>query len=124
MITATEPLDAPAYQLPDFDWSAPITAELMKTIAEIGDNDMRLRLARHKSITDEAGMALLALGSADIAAALCKNHSTSATVFALAARPKDAARVIRKAARIADEQAAKSRSSFVARIEAEVPLVG
>lgn len=123
METNADALDTDAPHLPPFDWAAPLPTALMKTIAELGDTEMRLLLAAHPSIDDAAALELLSIGDDDIAMAIRKNIAVSVSVFRLAARPKDTARVIRRAARAADEQASRNRSNFVSRVTAEVPSV-
>lgn len=123
MNTNDEQSADPGYQLPPFDWNAAHPADLLKAIAELGDTDMRLTLAASPQLTDSAAVELLSIGRDDIAEALCKNPVTSKAVYRLASRPKDAARIIRKAVRHAEDRAARNRSNFVTSIESVVPDV-
>ncbi|MFE6967109.1 hypothetical protein ACFVAJ_18495 [Agromyces sp. NPDC057679] len=59
MDTFQEPLEWSAAPLPEFDWAAPITPEMQMKIAELGDNDMRERLAAHPAIVQRAARELV-----------------------------------------------------------------
>ena len=86
----------PLPDLPEFDWSAEIPADTILTIAFFGDREMRLNVAAHRSITDDAGNTLIDLGDKEICAVLRKNIAVSHTVFVRAVKPGKAARIARR----------------------------
>lgn len=101
----------PTADVPEFDWNADIPADLIVNIARFGDDDMRRLVASHRSITDEAGLALLVLGDRGLGELLRRNIETSPRLFALAAKPRKAAAA---ATRAAKKQAKKDRVDYLA----------
>ncbi|WP_159602446.1 hypothetical protein [Agromyces humi] len=62
METFQEPLEWPYPVSAEFDWAEPIHPDLQVVLAELGDDDMRERVASHPSIVQRAARELLILG--------------------------------------------------------------
>ena len=110
----TTTLDADA---PEFDWDADLSPELILNLAQLGDHDMRLRVAAHRSITDEAGLALLILGDRELGATLRKNINVSSRLFELAAKPRQVARAANRAERRQQKADRRDYLAFLAIIQ-------
>jgi hypothetical protein len=85
-----------------FHWDQPISAVQQESIATYGNDEDRIRLANHPSVSVKALEAMAAVPSPEVQLAVAANPSTP--VEALALMASDHSRVVRAAAAEAIDQ--------------------